>query len=186
VWRGPRPPLRIPRQRDGRGRLRQVALGRRRHEAPEGVRTFLGPGQAGYTDTFALATDGTASSPERWARALFEDVAGLQGQFIWRALLGLRLHRQASPQYVAGWRIAEHHDDRIRLEAHSWMLTGHLIVQVDDGQVSLTTVLRYRRPPAAWLWPPLAAVHRRLAPGLLRDAHRILQARPAEPEAPDN
>ncbi|MFF5973906.1 DUF2867 domain-containing protein [Streptomyces sp. NPDC012769] len=150
---------------------------RRQHAIPEEVRALVGPDGSGYADMFTLrlplTPDGTPASPEQWARALFEDVAGRQGRFIWRALLGLRLRRRPSPRYVAGWRIAEHHPDRIRLEAHSWMLTGHLVVRIDRDQVALATALRYRRLPAAYVWPPLAAVHRRLAPGLLRDAHRI-------------
>lgn len=178
-------------RRDWRAKTAAAAAGqpaaapldvRQRLDVPEEIRALAGPEDGGYADMFTLTLpeDGTTSSPEQWARTLFEDVAALQGQFIWRVLLGLRLRRRTSPQCIAGWRIAERRDNRIRLEAHSWMLTGHLVVQVDPGQVSLATVLRYRRPPAARVWPPLAAVHRRLAPGLLRDAHRILHPHAAE------
>ncbi|MEU7134975.1 DUF2867 domain-containing protein [Streptomyces sp. NPDC046261] len=146
----------------------------RQHEIPAEIRALVGPEKNGYADVFTLAADGTATSPEQWARALFEDVAGLQGQFIWRVLLGLRLRRRPSPQHIAGWRTAERRDGWIRLEAHSWMLTGHLVVRTGDGQVSMATAVRYRRPTAARVWPPLAALHRRLVPGLLRDAHRIV------------
>ncbi|MEU2394639.1 DUF2867 domain-containing protein [Streptomyces sp. NPDC007369] len=155
---------------------------RQRHDVPAEVRALV-PADSGYVDLFTLTAEGASRrSPEQWARALFEDVAGRQGQFIWRVLLGLRLRgapsASASAQHVAGWRIAERRDGRIRLEAHSWMLTGHLVVDVQDDQVSLATVVRYRRSAAARIWPPLATVHRRLAPGLLRDAHRILNPAP--------
>ncbi|NRQ40333.1 hypothetical protein HII36_52205 [Nonomuraea sp. NN258] len=121
---------------------------------------------------FTLTTAGPAGEPERWARAAFERVAGLQGQFIWRVLLGLRLRRTGAD--VAGWRIAGRGDDWIRLEARSWMLAGYLVVQVEGDRVSLATGLRYDRWPASAIWTPLSAVHRRLAPGLLRDAYRAV------------
>ncbi|WP_418960157.1 DUF2867 domain-containing protein [Streptomyces tritici] len=150
---------------------------RQETSVPAGI-TALAPEGSGYADVFTLTAAGaSARSPEQWARALFEEVAGRQGQFIWRGLLGLRLRRgTGSAGHVAGWRIAERCDGRVRLEARSWMLTGHLVVEVDDDRVSLATVLRYRRRAAARVWPPLAAVHRRLAPGLLRDAHAVLFA----------
>lgn len=153
---------------------------RQQHDIPQAVRA-LSPTDPDYIDVFTLIThDASHRSPEQWARAAFEDVAGLQGQFIWRVLLGLRLQRRASPDHVAGWRIADRSDRGIRLEAHSWMLTGHLVVQVDDEQVSLATIVRYDRPIAARIWSPLSSVHRRLAPGLLRDAHKVQQPRPRQ------
>ncbi|MFI1937939.1 hypothetical protein ACH44C_12255 [Streptomyces purpureus] len=123
----------------------------------------------GYVDLFTLAGGVPGRSPEQWARILFEDVAGLGGQFIWRGLLGLRL--TASPERVAGWKIADRGDDWIRLEAGSWFLTGHLVVQADDDHVSLATFLRYDRPLAARIWPPMSRKHRKEAPGLLREAY---------------
>ncbi|WP_245239365.1 hypothetical protein [Streptomyces sp. MZ04] len=122
-----------------------------------------------YVDRFAIATDAVAS-PERWARAMFGDVPSPAERFIWRGLLGIRLSRGRSPQTVAGWRIAERGEDWIRLEAASWFLTGNLLVQAADGRVALGTFLRYDRWLGRWLWPPLSAVHRRLVPGVLRDA----------------
>ncbi|WP_246083373.1 hypothetical protein [Nonomuraea diastatica] len=52
----------------------------------------------------------------------------------------------------------------------SWFLTGNLLVRVTGGRLALGTFLRYDRIPGHVLWPALSAVHRRLAPGLLRDA----------------
>ncbi|MFF8609571.1 hypothetical protein ACF06X_26990 [Streptomyces sp. NPDC015346] len=124
-----------------------------------------------------MTDDAPHRSPEQWARAAFEDVAGLQGQFVWRILLGLRLKRRASPDHVAGWRIADRCDRGIRLEARSWMMTGNLVIHVEDEKVSLATIVRYDRPIAARVWSPLSAIHRRLAPDLLRDAHRVQQPR---------
>ena len=99
---------------------------------------------------------------------MFEDVLGGRAQFVWRVLMGLRL--KAAPDRVAGWRIAERGDDYVRLEASSWFLTAHLVVQADDEHVSFATFIRYDRPLAARVWPPMSKVHRKSAPGLLRQA----------------
>ncbi len=124
-----------------------------------------------YVDLFTLTGGVPGRSPEQWAKALFEDTAGRMGQFVWRVLLGLRL--KSAPGCVAGWEIGDRGADWIRLEARSWFLTGHLVVQADGDRVSLATFLRYDRPLAARVWPPLAKKHRSLAPDLLRDARDV-------------
>src|SRR5207247_1749306 len=70
--------------------------------------------------------------------------------------------------YVGGWKIADRGDRWIRSEAGSWFMTAHIVVQVDDGQLSVATFVRYDRPIAALVWPPLSAGHRLAMPGLLR------------------
>jgi len=62
----------------------------------------------------------------------------------------------------------------IRLEAESWFVAGNLVVHASEGRVSLGTFLRYDRALARAVWTPLAAVHRRVAPGLLRDAEAAI------------
>ncbi|MFE3450476.1 hypothetical protein ACFXJ8_16235 [Nonomuraea sp. NPDC059194] len=144
------------------------------HDIPSKILALSTLADPDYGDLFTLVTSAaSAGSPEQWARAAFENVAGRQGQFIWRVLLGLRLEQQ--PSRVAGWKIADRGDNWIRLEARSWMLTGHLLVVVDDDRVSLGTFVNYDRPVAALVWTPLSAVHRQLAPGLLRDTYGVLR-----------
>jgi hypothetical protein len=129
-----------------------------------------------YVDLFTITTDGAASgSPEQWARAAVEDAAGLAGQFVWRVLVGLRLERRPAPDCVGGWKVADRGDSWIRLEAASWFLTAHLVVRVDDGHVSVATFIRYDRPIAALVWPPLSAGHRLAMPGLLRHTKRTMR-----------
>ncbi|MDP9868452.1 MULTISPECIES: hypothetical protein [Streptosporangium] len=139
------------------------------HNVPESVLALSSLSGIDYVDHFTLATDAEAT-PERWARTMFGDVPSAAERLLWRGLLGLRLSRGRSPDTVAGWRIAGRGEDWIRLEAASWFLTGNLLVQAADGRVSLGTFLRYDRRLGHSVWPPLSAVHRRLAPGLLRDA----------------
>lgn len=131
-----------------------------------------------YADQFTYLTKEVAiGSPLEWARAALEDGAGWMGQLVWRVLLGLRLERRSAPEQVAGWRIAAHGDTWITLEARSWMLTGNLVIELDQGSVSLVTFLRYERSIGARIWAIASPRHRGFAPGLLSDAHRVLSAR---------
>ncbi|MFI7423172.1 DUF2867 domain-containing protein [Nonomuraea sp. NPDC049684] len=138
---------------------------------PPSVRALSSLPVVDYADHFALTTnDRDGGTAEEWARAMFGDVPSAAERLIWRGLLGLRLARGRSPATVAGWRITARGDGWIRLETASWFLTANLVVRVADGRVSLTTLLRYDRGLGRVVWPPLSAIHRRLAPGLLRDA----------------
>jgi hypothetical protein len=137
-----------------------------------------------YADRFAM-TPGVDAGPERWARAMFGDVPSVGEVFIWRGILGLRLHRGRSPSTVAGWRIGGRGGDWIRLDARSWFLAANLLVRVVDGEVSLTTLLHYRRLPGRLVWPPCSAVHRRLVPRVLRDAaSRVGRSHPSPLHSP--
>jgi len=139
------------------------------HQVPASVRALSSLPDPDYADLFTLST-GIEAAPERWARAMFGDVPGPAELLIWRGLLGLRLARGRSPATVAGWQIGGRGEDWIRLEAASWFLTANLLVQAADGRVSLGTFLRYDRCVGRGVWPPLSAIHRRIVPGVLRDA----------------
>jgi hypothetical protein len=139
------------------------------HNIPESVCALSSFPDIDYADQFTLSTD-TDATPEQWARAMFGNVPSVAELLIWRGLLGLRLSRGPSPATVAGWQIGERGDDWIRLEAASWFLNGNLLVQTSHRRVSLATFLHYDRRLGHILWPPLSAIHRRLVPGLLRDA----------------
>ena len=147
----------------------------RQDEIPGSVRTISSLADIDYADRFTLATD-AAGTPEQWARAMFGDVPGVAGWSIWRGLLGLRLDRGRSPVTVAGWRVGGRGEDWIRLETASRSLGANLLVQSGEGQVSLTTCLRYDRRWGRVAWLPLSAVHRRLVPTVLRDAERRVRA----------
>ncbi|MFI6318336.1 hypothetical protein ACIBG8_12490 [Nonomuraea sp. NPDC050556] len=136
---------------------------------PESDRALSSLTGIDYADRFSLATD-VEATPEEWARAMFGDVPNPGEVFIWRGLLQIRLSREPSPDTVAGWRIGGRGDGWIRLEAASWFLSCNLVVRAADGEVSLVTLLHYDRPLGHVVWPPLSAVHRRLAPGVLTKA----------------
>ncbi|MEV0647545.1 hypothetical protein AB0I28_19990 [Phytomonospora sp. NPDC050363] len=148
---------------------------RRRHPIPPEISALSG--DPDYLDVFTLtAPDPARWSPAEWARAAFEDVAGRGGQFIWRALLALRLDRRA-PGDIAGWAVAGSGEGWIRLVAAGPLATGHLLVHVDGDEVSLATSLTYRNRVGRWVWSALAPVHRRVADGLLTDTAAILARR---------
>lgn len=132
-----------------------------------------------YSDQFTLLTDAAATgNPEAWARAALDAVAGSAGQLIWRGLLGFRLARRSAPAHVAGWRVVESGDSWIALAARSWMLTGSLVIEVEENSVSLATFVRYERPVGKRIWAFASRGHRRFAPELLPDARRVLRRLP--------
>jgi hypothetical protein len=144
---------------------------------PGAVRALSSLPVIDYADRFTLAVEGGRSATqEQWARAMFGDVPNGGELLIWRGFLGLRLSRGRSPDTVAGWRIGDSGADWIRLEAASWFLTANLLVQTADARVSLVTFLHYKRRLGGMLWPSLAVVHRRLVPGVLRDAAARIRA----------
>ena len=147
-----------------------------KHNIPESVRALSSLRDIEYADQFSLSTEAHAT-PQRWARAMFGNVPSATERLIWRGLLGLRLSPGRSPSTVAGWRIGDGGDGWIRLEAASWFLSANLVVQTTDGRVSLTTFLHYDRRLGHVVWPPLSVLHRRLVPGVLRDAAARIRAR---------
>lgn len=146
------------------------------YELPRSVRTLSSPPDADYADMFTVCADGDAT-PEQWARAIFGDVPSAGDRLVWRGFLGLRLDPRRSPDTVAGWRVADRGPEWVRLEAASWYLTGNMIVRATGGRLSLATLLRYENAVGRALWPPLSAVHRALAPDVLRKAVASMEAR---------
>ncbi len=145
---------------------------------PETIRSLSTLAKQDYADLFTLTPGAAADkSPEEWARAGVDDAAGLAGQFVWRVLLGLRLERRPSRDHVAGWKIVDRGGSWIVLEAASWFLTAQIAFQVGDEQVSVATFIRYDRPVAALVWPPLSVGHRQAMPGLLRHAAKVISAK---------
>ena len=143
------------------------------HEVSDHIRSLSTMTSPDYVDVFAASTNDTPGSPEEWARALVEDAAGVGGQVGWRVVLGLRLRSGSSPSHVGGWEIAGRGENWIRHEATSRFLTAHVVVHVDDEQVTAATFVRYDRPIAAKVWAPVSLIHRGAMPRLLRHAVRI-------------
>jgi hypothetical protein len=142
---------------------------------PGAIRSLSTLARPDYVDLFTVTTsEAEGVSPERWARATVE-AAGIGGQFVWRVLCGLRLERRTSLDYVGGWKIADRGDNWIRLEAASWFMTAQLVLKVGEGRLSVATFIRYDRPMAALVWPPLSAGHRFLMPGLLRHTVSVMR-----------
>lgn len=169
---------RVRRNRRGRTSRRRGVAGHR--NVPPAVFERSSIPDADYADWFTTATAGSAS-PEEYARAMFGDAPGWQVKLVWGLLLGLHLIRNASPDSVAGYRIAARGTGWIRLEASSRSLTSNLIVATDDGKVSLAALMRYNRRPGRVRWTLLSPVHRAAAPSLLaRTAATLSGSSPAE------
>jgi hypothetical protein len=138
---------------------------------PDAIRGLDTVASPDYVDLFTITTSGaTDKSAEEWARTALEDTpSGRSAPSVWRRL-GLRLGPTPSPDHIQGWKIAARGGEWIRLEVTSWFMTAHAIVRVDDEQVSLALFVRYDRPIAARMWPPVSEMHRRAVPVMLRQA----------------
>jgi hypothetical protein len=113
---------------------------------------------------------GDTRSPERWARATWENGPRALSSFIlagWIVGLGFRLGPRPSPDHVQGWAIVSSKPDRIVLEAKSRFMISHNVVQVEDSRVLWTTFVQYEKRSARVFWSLAAPVHHRTLPYLL-------------------
>lgn len=143
--------------------------------APAEMRAHSSIPSVDYVDTYTVRT-GVRANAETWARTMFGDCASRPERFIWQGLLGLQVAREPSPDLVAGWRVSGRSQDWICLETGSVNFTFNLLVAVVDQEVSLLTISGYRRRRGELVWTVLSAVHRFLAPGVLRGAAAKLGA----------
>ncbi len=149
----------------------------RRVDVAAGVATD--GGAADYASAFAVSVpDAGARSAEQWARSVFEGAPVVLRWFLilgWKVVLRLRLGPRNSPDHVLGWRIAANTPQTATrqtttLQAASSLVTAHKVLVVDDGRVTVTTMVRYERPLARLVWSAIAPVHHRLEPLLLTRA----------------
>ena len=142
---------------------------------PEVIRSLDTLACPDYADIVTARVSERSMTAEQWVRAMLRGVpCGLLifVPLVQRVALGLRLELRSSPDYVLGWKIVDRGDNWLRVEAASWFLTGHVVVHVDDGQLSVASFIRYDRGPAALIWPPVSLIHRQVALALIRSAAR--------------
>jgi ketosteroid isomerase-like protein len=157
------------------GACRQPSV-RWQRGAPEAIRSLDTLASPDYVDMFTAAvSDAARKTPDQW-RAVLEDLPGWLRRFILlghRYLLGLRLQPRRSPDRLLDWRMGARGERWLRIETAGWFLTAHLVFHADAGQVSVATFVRYDRPIAAILWPPVSLVHRQVGLAMMRRAARI-------------
>jgi hypothetical protein len=142
-------------------------------DIPESTRTRAALAAPDYVDRFAIDIDTSTTSPEGWARVLLEETpAGRSAPMLWR-LLGLRLGPRGSAEHIQGWRVAWRSDEALRLEASTWYMTAHAVLEALGDHLAVSLFIRYDNALARVIWPPAAVLHRRGVPQLLRQAaHR--------------
>ncbi len=163
---------------------RAVPTVRWQREVPKAISSLGALANANYADIVTATIDVTPAEPEQVARATLNDLPRgllLLVPFVQRVFLGLRLKLQPSPDHLLGWKIADRGENWIRLEAASWFLTGHVVMHVDQGRISFASFIRYDRRLAAFVWPPVSLIHRRVALALVRSAIEHSDQDPVSP-----
>ncbi|HST54533.1 MAG TPA: hypothetical protein VLJ42_01400 [Solirubrobacteraceae bacterium] len=172
----PSPPLsdsRSPRH-DRRAATSTV---RWRREVPEAIRSLGALANADYADIVTATIDVMPAEPDEVVHAALNRLPRgllLLIPFVQRVFLGLRLKLRPSPDHLLGWKIVDRGENWIRIYAASWFLTGHVVMHVDNGQISFASFIRYDRRLAAFVWPPVSLIHRRVALALVRSAIRVI------------
>jgi hypothetical protein len=160
---------------DRRAATSTVRWGR---EVPAAIRSLSALAEADYADIVTATIDKTQSrTPEQLIRAALKGVPRALlffMPFVQRAFLGLRLKLRPSPDRLLGWKIADRGESWMRIEAASWLLTAHVVMHLDEGQMSFASFVRYDRRAAAFVWPPVSLIHRQVALALVRSATRVL------------
>jgi hypothetical protein len=109
-------------------------------------------------------------SPERWARAVFEDTPTAMRWFVefgWRFVLGLRLGPRSDSNLVSGWRVQATQSGVLILEAQSGLLTATKEIRIAHGTVCVSTFVRYNRRLGRVIWTLITPVHHHTEPYLL-------------------
>ncbi|MHB8463814.1 MAG: hypothetical protein ACYDH6_21625 [Acidimicrobiales bacterium] len=136
---------------------------------------------ADYCDGVAIDThDPNPPGTEQWARASLEDAPLALRWFIvagWRYILRLRLGPRHSLDHILGWRIVRRLPDETVLELRSNSLSAHLVFRRDGTRIAWSTFVHYDRRIAAFVWPPVSLVHRRIVPLALRLATSRISTR---------
>ena len=145
-----------------------------RRGAPEVIRALVTLAEPDYADVFTTTAREVPPRPvDRWFRSVMNEVPeGLRGfTFLaQRGLLGLRLDPRPASGRLIGWRFADGGEDWFRLEAASWMLTGHIVFKADGRHLTFATFVRYDHPLARLVWPPVSLIHRQVGRALMRYA----------------
>ncbi|HEY1689491.1 MAG TPA: hypothetical protein VGF95_11590 [Solirubrobacteraceae bacterium] len=146
-------------------------------EIPEAIRALGALANANYADVVTATIDDTQGrTPEQLIHAALDGLPHsllVLVPFIQRVFLGLRLKLRPSPDHLLGWKVADRSDNWVRIEAASWFLTGHVVMHLDEKQVSFASFIRYDRWPAAVVWPPISLIHRQVALALVRSATSV-------------
>jgi hypothetical protein len=158
-----------------RGGSADISTVRWQREVPEAIRALGALANSDYADIVTATIGETSAEPGQLIEAALRGVPrGLLAfvPIVQRLVLGLRLELRPSPDRLLGWKIAERNENWIRIEAASWFLTGHVVMHVEDGEVSFASFIRYDRWLAAFVWPPVSLIHRQVALALVRSAVR--------------
>jgi hypothetical protein len=156
---------RFPRTRNRTGQKSFVGLA----NIPESIRGLSSLERPDYVDLFAIDTArADRTTPEQWARTLFEEtMLGHLAPNAWRSLR-FRLGPRPSRDHVQGLKIVGVGEQWIRIETTSGYITLQFVVITEQNRLLLALFVHYDKPVAAVIFAPFAWTHRRSTPIMLR------------------
>ena len=136
---------------------------------PESIRCLSPLNPPDYADLFTIEMAGAEeTSPEQWARTLFEETTlGQMAPNAWRTLR-FRVGPRPSKDHVQRLKIADVGEQWIRLETASGYITLQFVVKTEENRLLLALFVRYEKPGAVVIFAPFAWTHRRSTPIMLR------------------
>jgi hypothetical protein len=147
-----------------------------RRDVPDAIRVLGALANANYADVVTAAADeAPGATPEQLIQAGLDGVPRgllLFIPFVQRFFLGLQLKLRPSSDHLLGWKIVDRGENWMRIESASWFLTAHVVMHIDQEQMSFASFIRYERWPAMFIWPPVSLIHRQVALALVRSAIR--------------
>ena len=132
---------------------------------------------ADYADAFRI--DGVPGTTARsWTDAALHgsDAArGLFRTFVWHGLLRFDLAGDHEAGTAFGWRISIEEHQRVVLDTDGSLGAARMVFDATDDATTWTTMLRYHRPLARYVWAVLGNGHRAIAPSCLDRASGYLR-----------
>ncbi|MBA2609242.1 MAG: hypothetical protein H0W70_14310 [Actinobacteria bacterium] len=124
---------------------------------------------ADYVDAFRI--NGTRGATARaWADSSLHGSRGLFGSIVWHGLLRFDLLPHDAPGSAFGWTVSTCEPALMVMDTDGSLAAGRMVFVIDGDAVTWTTMLRYHRAEARWLWAVIGNGHRAIGPRCLNGA----------------
>ncbi|OBJ67834.1 hypothetical protein A5643_15140 [Mycobacterium sp. 1274756.6] len=126
-----------------------------------------------YSDSFATAAPDTRTA-EQWARLCFETDPPASLKLAFMALAPFRARSDAATgAEIAGLRIVENQPEHVVLGFDMKRWTPRIIFSAKDGDIRISTLIRFDGSIGRTIWGLLAPMHRNTVKSLIDHAAKV-------------